>query len=134
MIAGWVQGDPAGHRWILEYADPQSWTALFSSTRWGFVALDGQTPIGFADVELDQATRTAYFTYYVAPNWRGQGYSRPLLDAISGYLREQTDADKLQGSVEPQNVASSRALVAAGFNPIATDIDGLTSYVLKLDR
>ncbi|MFI5708991.1 GNAT family N-acetyltransferase [Kribbella sp. NPDC051620] len=134
MIAGWVRGDPEGHRWISEYADPQSWTALFSSTRWGFVAFDGQTPIGFADIEFDQATRTAYFTYYVAPSWRGRGYSRPLLDSIRRHVLEQTDADTLEGSVEPQNIASSRALVTAGFKSTTTDSDGLISYALKLER
>jgi RimJ/RimL family protein N-acetyltransferase len=108
--------------------------ASFSSTRWGFVARDGPTPVGFADVEFDPAVHTAYFTYYVAPRWRGQGYSRALLGAISSYLREQTDADMLQGSVEPQNVASHRALTAAGFKPTIVDPDGLTAYELRLDR
>lgn len=98
------------------------------------MARDGPTPIGFADVELDPAVRTAYFTYYVAPRWRGQGYSRALLGAISGYLREHTDAEMLQGSVEPQNVASRRALTAAGFKPTIVDPDGLTAYELRLDR
>ena len=102
--------------------------------RWGFVAKADQTPIGFADVEFDPLVRTAFFTYYIAPGWRGQGYSRPLLDAISSYLREQTDAKKLQGSVEPQNLASRRALTAAGFKPTTVDSDGLTTYELRLDR
>ncbi|TDD62060.1 hypothetical protein E1263_05465 [Kribbella antibiotica] len=60
--------------------------------------------------------------------------SRPLLNSISSYLREQTDADKLQGSVDPQNVASGRALLAAGFTPVSVDSDGLISYELPLDR
>lgn len=97
LISTWLRDDISGRRWVSEYADPQSWTALFSSTRWGFVALDGQTPVGFADIEFDQAARTAYFTYYVAPPWRGQGYSRALLGAISSHLREQTSAERMQG-------------------------------------
>ncbi len=108
--------------------------ALFSVTRWGFVASDGQTPIGFADVELDPAVRTAHFTYYVAPRWRGQGYSSALLSAISRYLREHAGAERLQGFVEPQNVASRRALTTAGFKATTVDGDGLTAYELRLDR
>lgn len=60
----------------------------------------------------------------VAPDARGRGLARPLLEAGIGAAREAFGPVTVLADILPGNDASIRSFTAAGFRPLPPDTDG----------
>ncbi len=108
-------------RWLdarLGDAATRIWIGEVDGRAVGQVRVDVRDAIG----ELDVA---------VAPDARGRGYGRGLLDALLVELRGDLQARRLVAAVHVDNVASQRAFVGCGFVADGAN-DGFDQFRLEL--
>ena len=84
------------------------------------VETDEGTPLGTVDWRPmmygpPPASRAWQLGISLAPEARGQGYGPEALRAVAEYLFAHTDANRVEGSCDIENIASRRALAKAGF-------------------
>lgn len=63
----------------------------------------------------NQRSRAWQVGISLLPAARGQGYGAEALRLLADYLFEHTDANRVEGSTDIENVASQRALEKAGY-------------------
>ncbi len=89
----------------------------------GFIAHDAQgQAIGFAEASVRRdyvnGTETSPVAFlegwYVAPEWRGRGVGRALIDAVERWSREQ-ECEELASDAALDNTGSHAAHAACGF-------------------
>jgi len=96
---------------------------------------DGDVPVG--QVRFDVAGAVAEIGITVAPERRGRGYGRAMLDAAVRCLRaERRDGVRPRASVLAHNQASLRLFKACGFEVVSTNRreSGQQVIVLELAR
>jgi RimJ/RimL family protein N-acetyltransferase len=119
LLAGWFEGDVEGAAHLGFYRDGRAWLELLSKDRRGWIVHADRVPIGFLDLEADGDT--GYFSYYVAPPFRGRGLGTALLLQI-GTPGDEMRVRKMKGDVESGNSPSLAALRRAGFT-VGADVD-----------
>lgn len=98
-----------------------------AGTRIWIGEVDGR-PVG--EVRVDVCDAVGEVDVAVAPDARGRGYGRGLLDALLVELRGDLQVCRLVASVHADNVASRRAFLGCGF--VADDArDGFDRLVLE---
>jgi RimJ/RimL family protein N-acetyltransferase len=122
QIRAWFAGDAEGNHHLSSYAEPEQWFKLFGPKRHGWFVVADERPIGFIDLEVNEGT--GYFAYYVAPEFRGQGYGTATLRLTIEHARE-LGLTTLEGGVEPDNAASITALKKTGFELQPLDDEGM---------
>src|SRR5262249_23256227 len=85
-----------------------------------WAAFEHELPVGFLGVER-YADGRAGTAVVVAPDLRCQGIGRSILNAV-WERAELADVEELIVGVEPENLASRRCLIAAGFT-LSTEPD-----------
>jgi RimJ/RimL family protein N-acetyltransferase len=130
-IGSWFAGDVEGVRHMASYAMPEEWRRLFSPLRrgWFFTGAATGRAVGFIDLEINE--KTGYFSYYIAPEFRGTGHGTEALRALTGLAR-QLGLGELKGGVEPDNAASIAALKRAGFQLLDLDEDEMFPVWMSL--
>jgi RimJ/RimL family protein N-acetyltransferase len=75
---------------------------------------------------------TGSVAFVIDPALRNQGHGRSMIRALVG-RRELSEVRMFEAGVEPENLASVRCLVAAGFRPHNNDPDfeGMLYYMLS---
>jgi RimJ/RimL family protein N-acetyltransferase len=96
-----------------------------------WMILEDNQPVGLLQLDID-AANTGYIGYYVKPALRGQGYGRRLLQAFLARPEVQ-GLHRVIGSVAPDNAASIRCLLSAGFVPMGDlpDDEGQLGFVFN---
>jgi RimJ/RimL family protein N-acetyltransferase len=129
-----LETDPAayGSTYESELARPDEWwvTGVAGSeageTRRNFIIEDGERWLGLALVrEDDDAPGDAVINaMWVAPEIRGQGYSRHLCEACIAWAREH-GYPRITLNAKLDNASAIAAYRSAGFEPIRTEGDEL---------
>lgn len=130
LIDQWFDNDIAGQKELSSYMNLQSWMKLLEpDTRWGWIAYEGDEAVGFLD--LEKSGSKGYFSFYLAPQYRGQGKSRSLLQAL---IKEagRHEIKQLEAGAEESNIASQKALLAMGFTENGRDKDSYRVFTLDL--
>jgi RimJ/RimL family protein N-acetyltransferase len=126
----WFADPELEHR--VSYPTDQ-WFAYVTETPdvFAWMIFDGDMPVGMSQVDLAPESR-AYFDFAVKPERRGQGYGWRILQQLVRQP-ELSTTTALLGYVEPDNTASRRCLLAAGYhNPSETpDADGMIEYIYQ---
>ncbi len=80
--------------------------------------VDGE-PIG--SLRVDVADGVGVVSIAVAPQWRGRGYGRSMLQALEAELAADCQVRTLEAVVHPENEPSRRAFEANGFAEVASE-------------
>ena len=105
----------------IPYAEHIEWLAkrLGSDATRIWIFSDGDVPVG--QVRFDIAGALAEIGITVAPEQRGRGYGKTMLDQAVRRLRaEQRDRVRPRASVLANNAASRRLFKACGFEEVST--------------
>lgn len=131
LISGWYCSDTEGKKRIGAYANVEQWLKLLdNNSRWGFIVFDDETPVGFLDLERMEKGKGA-FTFYVAPNFRGKGYSQLLVTELIKIAKEKK-IGSLYAGIEEDNTASINALEKVGFAEVGRDKDNMREFELDI--
>lgn len=80
-----------------------------------FILMEDETPVG--QIRLNVEGNDAEIGYSIAPEYRGRGYGRRLLQLAEEKVRSEYPAiHRLTGKVKPGNAASSGAFEKEGFD------------------
>lgn len=94
--------------WVDSYDDPGTFN-------WGIELIEDETLIGQTSVvEQDLSVGLVNVGYVVGRRWWGRGYCTEALVAVTGYLFAGAQANKVEASHDPANVASGRVMEKAG--------------------
>ncbi|MBI4555993.1 MAG: GNAT family N-acetyltransferase [Candidatus Hydrogenedentes bacterium] len=89
----------------------------------------------FAEIRFDLDGATAVISITVAPQQRGQGLGTVALQGATERLFESTDTSQIVGYVKPDNQASMRAFLKAGFQDQGdTSVNGIQAKCLVMER
>ncbi len=136
-----LMGEPELRELRLWFADAElesrisyptdEWYAYVTQTPgvFGWMVFDGSTPVGMTQVDLAPDNQ-AYFDFAVKPSLRKQSYGRGILMQLVSQP-ELSAVITLLGYVEPDNRASRRCLLAAGYQNTSDtpDADGMLEFV-----
>jgi GNAT superfamily N-acetyltransferase len=122
QVGSWFAEDQEGQRRLDAdfYGAGLQWWQLVeqSVVRHGWVGLLGDERVGFIDVEVDG--ERGGIAIYVRREFRGRGIGQQLL-SLAATEGPSLGIVELFGSVESDNVASTRCLLAAGFSQAGVD-------------
>lgn len=114
LIKKWLVHDDIGMRFLPSYAKTEDFVHLVDfDKRFLWIASDSNTRIGFFDLEIESADK-GYFTFYLAPEFRGKGLGKLLLKGALE-LPEVQKVKILEGGIEKENIASKIVLEKLGF-------------------
>lgn len=131
LLSNWLAGDVAGNKELSFYNDVSAWIKLLDPNhRWGWIVSDDKKPVGFVDLEKDFLV--GHFSFYIAPEERGKGKSKELLNALIQNARN-LGIKTLQAGVEGTNISSEKALESSGFVRTKKDKDDYSIYELKIN-
>ena len=120
VLKQWLASDPQSKKFIVEYGDVPAWLKLLrDDERLGFILRSDDIDVGFIDLEKNE--HIGYFTFFVAPQFRGLGLGVKLLNGMELLLR-QFNITVAEGYFEPENIASRNTLARAGFD-LADEVD-----------
>ena len=115
-VCGSLAKDPEGLNWLAFYENPENWMkTLAHATRKALVAYVDGLAAGFIDLEFDRAGRQAVISYYLSPEFRGQGYAREFLASSLAWIKENTSARVVFAYANTENTQSIRVLDKANF-------------------
>ncbi len=118
-IWGWAN-DPATRQASLQ-SDPITWEQHLAwlaaklanpQTRY-YLALDQDQPIG--EIRFDLDGQKAVVSLTLAPAQRGQGRAATLINLGVERLMAETATEEVYAFVKPDNIASAKAFLKAGF-------------------
>jgi GNAT superfamily N-acetyltransferase len=125
LVGSWFAGDEEGQRRLDAdfYGAGLKWWQLVeqSAVRHGWVGLLGDERVGFIDVEVDD--ERGGIAIYVRRDLRRRGIGQQLL-RLAAVEGRSLGIVELVGSVESDNVASTRCFLAAGFSEAGADALG----------
>lgn len=126
LIKEWFLDDESGRQFVADYENVEKIIALTNNYRKFWLISDDKAPMGFIDLEIVDSK--GYFAYYIAPSFRGKGYSTQFLNLLEEKAK-QLSVNTLLGYAETNNIASIKAIQKAGYiqsqNP---DQDGLLEF------
>ncbi|MCP2378235.1 GNAT family N-acetyltransferase [Cutibacterium modestum] len=94
--------------WVDSYEDPGTFN-------WGIELIEDGTLIGQTSVVKEDLTvGLVNVGYVVGRRWWGKGYCTEALVAVMNYLFAVAEANKVEASHDPANVASGRVMEKAG--------------------
>jgi len=126
QIEKWFNGDESGKTFLHWYSDTSKVEALLGSNRKLWLVKEDDQYVGFVDLEM--IDKTGYFAYYIAPKYRGQRLSQKILLTLEEFGRE-FGLQGLVGYVEPENIASMKALERANYRKSKkSDPDGMLRF------
>lgn len=85
-----------------------------------WIAIGNGRAVGYVDYGI-RDDRTGWLGIVVAPELRGQGWSRAILEAVIAH--PTTAGVTLCAGIDPANLASLRCFAAAGFEPLCAGLD-----------
>jgi RimJ/RimL family protein N-acetyltransferase len=106
--------------WLARQAPGSEYLAPTVRRRCAWVAFEDAIPVGELTVEVYDDHRAAPVVV-VAPELRGRGFGRAILEAM-WTLPALAGVQEVFGGVEPENAASRCCLEAAGFT-VSPDLD-----------
>jgi len=158
LVEPWFD-DPETRRWLGGPSWPQmsiahidaplsEFRGAHETGRYRFVALDGESPVGYIDCGTYDRWATwdgsiggrgvtaviempsAAIAYVVDPTLRRRGYGVEMIHSLIR-MPELENVGLFGAGVEPQNKASIRCLRSAGFSPLDSfpDWEGIVYYV-----
>ena len=74
---------------------------------------EGQTPVG--QLRVDNEKEGPVFSIIVAPEFQGKGYGTDMIRMAAGKTFEDSTLKTIHAYVKPDNPASDRAFMNAGF-------------------
>lgn len=93
---------------------------LADSNRKLYVAFDGMQAIGTG--RLDRVASGVELSITVAPDWRRKGYAPRIIEALCREAWKWLPGGRTIAHVRPENRASLRAFLSAGFTPMTTEL------------
>lgn len=102
----------------IPWADHLGWfqRTLASPDRMLLIAEAGSHPVGVLRYDVDVAARRATVSIYMRPGQAGKGLGTRMLHAGSAWLAaRRPDIQGIDAVVRPENLASRRAFIKAGF-------------------
>jgi len=125
-VKQWLIGDPSGHQFMSEYENIEKIFKLLNINRKFWILHDINIPVGFIDLEIDDSK--GYFSFYIAPDFRGKDFSSELLNLLEKKALELS-VTSLLGCVELDNIVSVQSLKKAGYASLENlDKHGLTEF------
>lgn len=107
-----------------------------SALRVVFLAFDGNTPIGFAEISERNVADGADYKpsayvegWFVEADWRGKGVGGSLIAAAADWARSE-GFTHLCSDAEIENVASQNAHKALGFEEVSRAV----TFAMRLDK
>jgi RimJ/RimL family protein N-acetyltransferase len=125
-IRPWLSADPAGQKFLPTYLSDDWEPQMDPKKNFLWIAEEEGKEVGFFDFELDPSG-AGYFVFYVAPEFRGRGLARKILEA-GLETAEAKSCRYWEAGVEEDNAASRRVLESAGFENTGPDEDGMLMY------
>jgi RimJ/RimL family protein N-acetyltransferase len=108
--------------------------SLESSTRCILLAVEDDRSVGMVRFDISPDDGSAEVSINLAPEVRGTGRSRAILDAGIAAFVEEHDVTVLTAQIRAANVASARLFVSTGFTPLTGDVDDeVDTYRRELD-
>lgn len=101
----------------ISWAEHERWFAdrLASANTVFLLAEEVGTPVGVARFDLGPDQRIATVSVTVAPDHRGRGLGRRIVDAATSRLFERTPVERIQARVRTENEASKAAFEHSGY-------------------
>ena len=97
------------------------------------LAYAGETPVGFAMVERDEAAGQWWIPrVMIGADHQGKGHGRTLMRALLAWMRERHGCEEVLISYVPDNDVAARLYASLGFVPTGEVIDGETVARLEL--
>jgi RimJ/RimL family protein N-acetyltransferase len=128
LIKKWIDSDELGTRFLSSYSKDDFVHLVDFKSRYLWMVYKESNIIGFFDFEIDVADPSiGYFTFYLIPEYRGQGIGLHMLSQAMR-LPEIKHVQVLEGGVEVENIISQKTLEKAGFVQIKKDEDGMLVY------
>lgn len=123
-VAGWFEDDAEGHRRLGFYGRHPDWwnQVCCDSHRHGYVVIESTRPVGFVDMEINDAI--ASIAMLVQRSYRNRHVGRAILRLIDAEA-SNLGVYEIRGHIESDNTASLRCCVAAGYEADGRDDDGL---------
>ena len=131
MLEEWFRDDELS-RWVSR--PTPEWLGYVRCTPGVFAWMVFETGSAIGHIQMDVATeagaRIGYVGFLTRPDLRNLGHGRRMLGALAEQP-EASDLDRLVAKVEPDNHASQRCLLAAGWqrDECGPDEDGFHTYV-----
>ncbi|MBI2310227.1 GNAT family N-acetyltransferase [Candidatus Collierbacteria bacterium] len=131
QIKSWVEDDAEGKKRLGYLETPGKLLTLINNTsRYGWIVKEEGVAVGLIDFEV--TNKRGSFVIYLAPQFRGKGYARRLLDKIVEIAKER-QLETLYAGVEPDNEPSVRSLKSSGFRQVGKDKDGMLEFEMNVD-
>ena len=116
-------GTPVGLTFVAAYPLPDTYDGLglflrHGDERWGFslvVRLEDMIVIGEIGFVGPPGDGAVMIGYAIVPSARRQGYATEAISALSRWALEQPEVGEVRAQTLPDNEASIRALLRAGF-------------------
>ena len=109
-------------------ADESRWRARFAAVPFNAVAFREGRPIGqVSGLDLDEHAAVTLLSLWVAPEARGLGVARALVDAVIAEARS-TGAASVYLRVFPTNTAAIALFERCGFVAAPCDLEGLVAF------
>ncbi|MDD0975223.1 GNAT family N-acetyltransferase [Pseudomonas fontis] len=90
--------------------------AAGQSLKLGIYRNDNDQLIGMCQFfNIDDSSRRGEIGYCLASNAQGQGFMSEALDGFVAYLITERNLRRLEGEIDPRNLASARSLERLGF-------------------
>lgn len=126
LLRAWYADPEVARR--LSYPTPEWFAFVNTPNNYAWLIYDGDLPVGYIQFGLEGKDRAA-FAFAVNPELRGQGYGKRILQALVN-RSEVSGLRSVDGFVEPDNSASRRCLIAAGFRLVSEtpDEEGFLKY------
>ncbi len=127
LIKNWISTDTTGSQYLDSYATSEDWINLVDNKqRFFYIAKLDDTPIGFFDFEIQR--ERGYFSFYVAPEYRGKGLGTELLQTALD-LEPVKQVTTLEGGVAQSNIASQKVLEHLGFRNEGINDEEMFTFV-----
>ncbi|MFN8420338.1 MAG: GNAT family N-acetyltransferase [Anaerolineae bacterium] len=107
-----------------------AWFAYVNTTgNFAWLIFANDIAVGYVQFGYEREA-SGSFAFAVNPSLRGQGYGKRILHALL-QRPEVLGLNTLEGFVEPDNIASQRCLIAAGFRLVSEtpDEEGMLKFV-----
>ena len=109
----------------------QAW--LYYEEASPFAVCDGDTPVGFLMLDMDQAERTVgVWRFMIAPEHQGKGYGRQAMEAALALAREAGVYDAMYLDYVPGNDVARALYASLGFRENGKVEDGEIVMTLRL--
>ncbi len=116
LIQELVALDEESMKQIAYYSKPESWNKVLNTRNRSLLIMkDSDSLVGFCDITMDYEDPACYFAYWVAPDKRGQGYGKQVIETMFSWIKTSSRSRVVLGSVSESNIASKKVLESCNF-------------------